>query len=277
MRIDTTGLRSDEGARGDHRSDSFILLVEDIAHVARAIRRSIERDVVGHPVLVASSVAEAIAILTERPARPPLCGAIVDYFLGDGTAIDVIDWMDRQYPLLPICVYSGSPNLALPSRSCAQRRIDLYPKDHQLSARLSDRVRTVFRDQHIKRAVRRSYLRSQVRRGALTEHQLRTLDAIFEGVAPSYLAEARALSDKKCENNLSDLRAMFGCTFLELRARYERECIGRPGSARPVPSPLSEQAVPSTAVPSTGSERRKRRPSALRLRKPGPRRETSSE
>jgi hypothetical protein len=220
-------------------------------------------------------------------SRPRLRGAYFD-LNGPDDGIDALEWFRWRYGCTPAVAYSraGAEEIAA---ACSSRSIEfrtaeeLHRSSPTLAAALlgphgalgafwlQGRPTPVIEERALLHtdasrhfettsfapwdayglAVRRFVLAAVGAKNALAEHQLRTIDAYFDGIAQYNIWIARGVTQNSMTSELSVLRSALSVSHLdEVRAAYDRASTGL--------------AAPSMIFPPPPRVDRFRRPSARR-------------
>lgn len=208
-----------------------VLVVDDDPLVARRLAKAIEGLWRG-PVLAAHGVDEAVELLTLRPGRPRLAGAVLDWYLDRwrprATAGEVMEWLDFAYPRTPIQIVTGGTEPIEARRFCEHRDLAFAQKPID-QAWLRTTVGGPFRDWDRRaRHARRALLGwAGLRSAELREPLLRIVDAYLESVPRSQLAEVRGIARKTAQRGVRDVEQILGASLDEVRTRWERRLRGR--------------------------------------------------
>lgn len=103
--------RTTNGAATQTEAGQLVLVIDDDDEVRNALEYALTR--IGHHVMSARSVTEALDIVTETEVDPDI--VFLDFQLADGvTAIDCLDDLRAQLPTIPVCILTAnrSPEVA---------------------------------------------------------------------------------------------------------------------------------------------------------------------
>jgi diguanylate cyclase (GGDEF)-like protein len=122
-----------------------VLLVEDSRFIAKLVRQSVER-ALGREVIVAGTLAEAVSVADEEPAR--LLAAVVDLDLPDAPHGEVVAAMVGRG--VPTVVLTATYDEATRERILDEGIVDYYIKGDQSLAQVNETLRRLERNPEVK-------------------------------------------------------------------------------------------------------------------------------
>jgi len=158
-----------------------VLLIEDDKVEQMAFKRLVEDENLPYDCTIAGSVSEANSIL----GTDKFDIAIVDYFLGDGTAFDIFDSIKD----IPIIITTGVGDEEIAIRTMKAGASDYLVKDHERNylKALPVRIENVVKHKKAEAKLKK-YDRLKSELAVTVSHELRASLRIFKGIISDAMA-----------------------------------------------------------------------------------------